>query len=76
MAFNPMKLMQLKSHWGKFSQGHPKFQGFLGAAGNKIEEGSIIDIKITNPDGHTIETNLKMSKDDVAFIQAIKGLRG
>lgn len=76
MAFNPMKLMQLKTHWGKFSKAHPKFQSFLGAAGNKIEEGSVIDIKITGPDGHAIETNLKMNKDDVAFIQAIKSLRG
>lgn len=69
---NPAKLLQLKSEWGKFEARHPKFVLFFGAIMKSgISEGSVIDIKVTFPDGKELESNMKVSAEDVEFLKKV-----
>jgi len=70
--FNPAKILQFRNDWGAFEQRHPKFVMFLGAImKNGVGEGSVIDIKITLPDGRVMESNLKVSPEDVEFLKNV-----
>lgn len=70
---NPMKLMQLKGLWDRFTQNHPKFPLFLKAvAENGAKEGCIYEITVTTPEGQTLQSNLKLTQEDIALIEQIK----
>lgn len=70
--FNPAALLSFRQKWGEFEQRHPKFVMFIGALMKSgVPEGSIIDIKITMADGQVLESNLKVSPEDVEFLKAI-----
>lgn len=72
MAMNPMMLMKLKERLGLFQSQHPKFQMFLNAVGNQaIETGSIIEVKVTRPDGKEMVTNLRLTEDDVETVRML-----
>ena len=69
---NPMKLLQFRDEWVKFEGRHPKFCMFLGAIMKSgIPEGSVMEIKITYPDGKELESNLKVAPEDVEFLKSI-----
>lgn len=47
MAFNPMKLMELKNLRDRFAQNHPKFVKFMSdLASSQIEEGPILELSL------------------------------
>ncbi|MDD6571457.1 MAG: hypothetical protein PUF12_03605 [Thermoflexaceae bacterium] len=70
---NPMKLLQLKSHWDKFNQNHPRFTPFIKAVSvNGMQEGTVIEVSVTTPDGRNFTTNLKVCEDDLKMVEAIK----
>lgn len=72
---NPMKLLELKSQWDKFNANHPKFAPFLRAvAANGVEEGTVIEINITTPEGKNFASNIKVTKSDLDLIETIKEL--
>ena len=74
MAFNPMKLIELKNHERPFSptQTHRvvKFMGDL--ASSQIEEGTILEVTVKKPDGRTMVSNIKVTASDLEMLQAIK----
>lgn len=62
---NPAKLLKIKGAWDKFIQNHPKFPLFINAVQSSgIEEGTVIDINVTTPEGKTFSTNIKVSQSD------------
>ena len=66
MNMNPMLLMQLQQRFSLFSKDHPKVLPFFRAVGsNDMQEGTIIDIKVTTPDGKTLESNIKLTANDI-----------
>lgn len=70
-------LFKLKGLWDRFSKNHPKFPSFLKEfKKNKINEGTVIDLKITFPDSKEIETNIKITQDDLNIIEELKKLKG
>ena len=70
--FNPVKLLKFREGWGAFEQRHPKFVLFLGAIMKSgVGEGSVIEIKVTYPDGRELESNLKVTAEDVEFLKAV-----
>ena len=70
---NPASIFKIKSAWEKFASNHPKFPMFLGAvAQNAVEEGTIIEINVTAPNGAHYETNLKLRAEDLEFIRALQ----
>lgn len=73
MAFNPMKLMELKNLRDRFAQNHPKFVKFMGdLASSQIEEGTILEVTVKKPDGRTMVSNIKVTASDLEMLQAIK----
>lgn len=72
---NPAKLLRLKSAWDSFSTNHPKFSKFLDAASRQgIQKDAIIEIKITNPTGQTISSNVKITESDTELFQSLSDI--
>lgn len=68
-------LFKIRGAWNKFTRNHPKFPQFLSAAQNKgIKENTVIDIKITDPDGTELFTNIKVTASDIELFEELKGL--
>ena len=62
---NPAKILKLKGAWDRFTQNHPKFPMFMNAIRSQgIEEGAVIEIIITSPEGKALSTNIKVSQSD------------
>lgn len=75
MAINPMLLVKLKTELNNFRKRHPGFTSFVRAVRRKgVPEDSVLDVKITTPDGETMTTNFRVSADDLAFIRMISDL--
>ena len=69
---NPTMLLTLKKKWDEFTERHPKFAAFLhDVAGHGITEGSIIDIKVTLPDGKVYQSNMRVSEEDLELIRGL-----
>ncbi|MCC6095374.1 MAG: hypothetical protein LIV24_10215 [Eubacterium sp.] len=76
MAMNPMMLMKLKERLGIFQNQHPKFQMFLQAVGNQaIETGTIIEVKVTRPDGKEMVTNIRLTEEDVETARMLSDIQ-
>ena len=72
---NPLKLLQLKSAWERFKSNHPRFPLFLSAVSKRgIKEGTVLEFKITTPEGEELVSNLKIKQDDLALFQEVTNL--
>ena len=75
MSLNPMTLMQLKSSWERFTNAHPKFPKFWKAVyKNYLAEGTVIEFKVTAPDGKELASNIKLTKDDLELAAQLREL--
>lgn len=65
--------MKLKAKWEKFCKNHPKVPLFVDKCNEQLlTEGTIIDIKVTRPDGTTLCTNVKLLPEDLELLQDFK----
>lgn len=71
---NPMALMKLKPMLEQFSQRHPRFVQFFGAATPYLGESSKLEIRITDPSGKTIKTNILASPEDLELLGQLRSL--
>lgn len=71
---NPMNLLQLKSSWEQFKMNHPKLVNFVKAASKDsfMDEGTLIEISVTNSQGKTLASNVRVKPEDLAFLSALK----
>ena len=70
MNLNPMMLMQLQQRIQTFQQDHPKFVPFMTAVkNNALEEGTVFAMKVTTPEGKTIESNIRLTANDIETIR-------
>lgn len=75
MAVNPAMLFKIKGAWERFVSNHPKFPMFMSAvSANGIREGYILELKITDTEGKTICTNVKLTESDMELIDMIKDM--
>ena len=74
MAINPLQLLKMKGMWEQFLQRHPKCLSFLKAIGQEgvVNEGSVIEINVVNPDGKKLSYNLKITADDMELFEVFK----
>jgi hypothetical protein len=72
MKMNPVAAMKLKGMLDKFKENHPKVPMFFAAASNSISEGSIIELRVTSPEGKTMVTNMRVLSDDMDMIEEFK----
>ena len=71
--FTPQLLMRFQQRLQLFQQDHPKVLPFVKAIGdNAVEEGTVIAMKVTTPDGRTLESNIKLTANDVETIKLMK----
>jgi hypothetical protein len=69
-----MKLMAAKN---QFEQTHPKFAAFFGTILKQgVEEGSVIEITVTRPDGTPVTANMKVQQSDIELIRQLKEAAG
>ena len=70
MNMNPMILMQMQQRMQTFQQDHPKFLPFLNAVkDNALQEGTVCAMKVTTPEGKTLESNIKLTANDIETIR-------
>lgn len=69
-------LLKLGGLWAKFSKNHPKFPSFVKAVQkNGVKPDMVIDIKITYPDGNSIDSNLKVTESDIQMLEELKKMK-
>ena len=74
---NPMMLLQIKEKIDIFREQHPKMRSFIHVIKDKaIAVGSVIEIKVTSPDGQEYVSNIKVTENDVELIRIITELGG
>ena len=72
---NPSSLMKLMSIKNKFTENHPKFVSFLNNVfGTGIPEDSIVEITVTKPNQPPVTSNIKVKKEDLELLNALKEL--
>lgn len=75
MNMNPLIMMQLKSSWDRFVKNHPKFPLFWKAVRqNGLSEGTVVEFKVTTPEGKELCSNLKLTQDDMELMEQLKKL--
>ena len=73
---NPAKMLKMKEYWNQFAANHPRCVSFLGAVSSEpMEEGTIIEVSITKPDGSVKCTNIKVQPSDLEMIEALKAMK-
>lgn len=73
---NPMHLLQMQGMWTEFTSRHPKLPSFFTAVSqNGMNEGTIIEMQITTPEGKQFASNLKLTKEDIELFQKMKNMK-
>ena len=68
MAVNPMEFMKLKERMDIFMNQHPRVMPFFQALSGRITEGSVIEMKVTQPDGTDLVCNIRVTADDLKTV--------
>ncbi len=74
---NPFDFFKVKAGLGKLGEEHPKLFPFMqavSAAGAK--EGTIVEMKVTTPEGQVLESNLKLTANDIELFRMIREIGG
>lgn len=73
--FNPSMIFEMKNMWDRFERNHPKFPRFLQVVGKEcMQDGTVIEISVTKPDGQTIASNIRLNAEDMELIEAMKNM--
>ena len=73
---NPRRMLELAKLQQKFKKNHPKIFPFLKAASEKaLQEGSVIEISVTTPEGKVMRTNLRIKPEDLEIVEQLKQMR-
>lgn len=72
---NPTAILKAKKSWDTFCENHPKFPAFLQAVQTSgIQEGTIIEVMVTTPEGKKMATNVKLTATDMQAFNDLKSL--
>lgn len=76
MGLNPMQLLGLKNDLEKFKNNHPRFIQFIQAiAQDGLNEGTILECKVITPEGREMQTNIKVTQEDLELFQKLKSMQ-
>ena len=77
MAVNPMQFMQLADRLRIFQSQHPRVIDFLRDVGrNSLEPGVVMELRVTDNNGRTSVTNIRLTQEDMETLEIIKNLKG
>ncbi len=72
---NPMDIFRLKGFWDSFTAAHPKLVPFAKSVyPAAIGEGTIIDVRVTDPNGRNYHYNLRISAEDMKNLNDARDL--
>lgn len=72
---NPAAMMKIMKAKSTFENNHPKFIAFLRAVfSSKIEEGTIIEIKVQKPGEEPILTNIRVQQSDLELVEELRNI--
>lgn len=75
MNMNPAMLMKIIGAKNQFDKNHPKLKNYFTAVKEKgIEEGTIIQLKITNPNDEPMIANIKVQQSDLELLSQLAEL--
>ncbi|MGN0314444.1 MAG: hypothetical protein ACI4EG_06595 [Fusicatenibacter sp.] len=64
--------MELKNLRDQFACNHPKFIRFMeDLSSQTLQEGTIIEITVTTPEGKHMVSNLKLTDSDISMLESI-----
>ena len=76
MARNPMEMMKLAGRLKIFREQHPKtIRFFSDVAQNAVCVGTVIEMKVTDPDGKEYITNFRVTAEDLETVEMLKNLQ-
>ena len=77
MAVNPMQFMQLADRLRIFQSQHHRVIDLLRDVGrNSLEPGVVMELRVTDNNGRTSVTNIRLTQEDMETIEIIKNLKG
>lgn len=65
---NPLALVKIKPLLKTFKENHPKFLMFVRKALNEVDDGSIVEVKVTTSEGKEFFTKIKISEQDIELV--------
>ena len=69
-------LLKARQAWRTFNENHPKFYPFLNTLLERgVQEGTVVDVTVSYPDGSTVKTNLAVKESDLILMDVLKSLR-
>ena len=72
---NPASIMKIMGAKNRFTENHPKFVSFLNMVwGKGIEEGTIIEIRVTRPGEDMMMSNIKVQQSDLELLRELREL--
>ena len=73
--FDFSDMMKIKGAWDQFTRNHPKFMPFIQAVGkDAIGDGTVIEVKVTSPDGREFNTNMKLTQSDLDLFSQMRNI--
>lgn len=73
---NFSQIMEMKAIADRLKRNHPKFPAFLQAVmQNGVHEGTVIELRVTEPDGREYITNLRVNSDDLECLARLSELQ-
>ena len=76
MAVNPMDLLKMKERLQIFRDQHSRFPLFLKDVGeHAIAVGSVVEMKVTSPEGKEYITNIRLTPEDIETIELARNIR-
>ena len=73
MNLNPMQMMKVKESMDRFTAAHPKVMPFFQAImRDGIEEGTIIEMKVTTAQGKNYISSIRVTAEDMELFRNLK----
>lgn len=71
-----MEMMKLMNRLKVFQKEHPKALAFIrDVSQNGIREGSVIEMKVTDPEGKDYVTNIRVTQEDMETVRILRDLQ-
>ncbi|MDE6036357.1 MAG: hypothetical protein K2G36_10695 [Ruminococcus sp.] len=69
---NPLALVKIKPLLKKFKENHPKLLMFVRKTVNEVDDGSIVEVKVTTSEGKEFFTKVKVTGEDMELVNEMR----
>lgn len=76
MKNNPKDMMEFANRMNLFQQQHPKTVAFAQEIMQQgIQEGTVVEMKVTEPNGKEYISNFRVTSDDMQTLEMLKNMQ-